>query len=69
MTIRTYIHSSHKRVESSALLDSGATENFLSMDYAKWLHLPIKRLSAPTSPVQTWMEPRIKRETSFSTLI
>ena len=47
MTIRTYIHSSHKRVESSALLDCGATENFMSMDYAKWLHLPIKRLQAP----------------------
>jgi len=47
MTIRTYIHSSHKRTESSALLDCGATENFMSMDYAKWLRLPIKRLSAP----------------------
>src|SRR5712672_3412896 len=47
MTIRTYIHSSHKRVESSTLLDCGATENFMSMDYAKWLHLPVKRLSAP----------------------
>ena len=47
MTIRTYIHSSHKRAESSALLDCGATENFMSIDYAKWLRLPIKRLSAP----------------------
>ena len=47
MTIRTYIHSSHKRAESSALLDCGAMENFMNMDYAKWLRLPIKRLSAP----------------------
>jgi len=47
MTIRTYVHSSHKRVESSALLNCGATENFMSMDYAKWLKLPIKRLAAP----------------------
>jgi len=46
MTIRTYIHSSHKRVESSALLNSGATENFMSLDYAKWLRLPVKRLEA-----------------------
>jgi len=46
MTIRTYIHSSHKRVESSALLNSGATENFMNLDYAKWLRLPIKRLEA-----------------------
>jgi len=44
MTIRTYIHSSHKRVESSALLNCGATENFMNIDYAKWLRLPIKRL-------------------------
>src|SRR5712672_4067167 len=47
MTICTYIHSSHKRVESSALLNSGATENFMNLDYAKWLRLPIKRLEAP----------------------
>jgi len=46
MTVRTYIHSSQKRVESTALLDSGATENFMSLDYAKWLNLPIKRLKA-----------------------
>jgi len=44
MTICTYVHSSHKRVKSSALLNSGATENFISLDYAKWLRLPIKRL-------------------------
>ncbi len=27
-----------------SLLDSGATENFLNLDYTKWLRLPIKRL-------------------------
>ena len=47
MTIRSYIHSSHKRAETSALLNSGATENFLSLDYAKWLHLLIKTLKNP----------------------
>jgi len=47
MTIRTYIHSSPKRVKSTALLDLGATENFMNLDYAKWLNLPIKRLNAP----------------------
>jgi len=46
MTIRTYIHSSPKRVESTALLDLEATENFMNLDYAKWLNLPIKRLKA-----------------------
>jgi len=44
MTIRSYVHFSHKRAETTALLDSGATKNFISLDYAKWLHLPIKNL-------------------------
>jgi len=47
MTIRSYIHSSHKRAETTALLDSGATKNFMSLDYTKWLHLPIKNLKDP----------------------
>ena len=47
MTVRTYIHSSLKRAEATALLDSGATENFMSLAYAKWLKLPIKSLRYP----------------------
>ena len=30
-----------------ALLDSGATENFMSLPYVKYLHLPIKTLAEP----------------------
>jgi len=47
MTVRTYIHSPLKRVETTALLDSGATENFMNLAYAKWLKLPIKTLRYP----------------------
>src|SRR5712675_2019452 len=47
MTVRTYIHLSLKRAETTALLDSGATENFMSLTYAKWLKLPIKTLHYP----------------------
>ena len=47
MTIRFYIHSIAKRAESIALLDSGATENFMNPAYAKWLQLPIKQLPEP----------------------
>jgi len=36
-----------KRAEAIALLDSGATENFINLAYAKWLKLPIKQLSTP----------------------
>ena len=44
MTVCFYIHSITKRAESVALLDSGATENFMNLSYAKWLRLPIKQL-------------------------
>ena len=47
MTIRFYVHSIAKRAESIALLDSGVTENFMNLAYAKWLQLPIKQLPEP----------------------
>ncbi len=47
MTLRVYLHSKSKRAKTIALLDSGATENFMSLDYAKHLHLPIKTLKEP----------------------
>ena len=47
MTIQFYIQSIAKRAEATALLDSGATENFMNLGYAQWLQLPIKQLSQP----------------------
>ena len=47
MTIWFYTRSIAKRAEATALLDSGATENFMNLGYAQWLHLPIKQLSQP----------------------
>jgi hypothetical protein len=47
MTIRTFLHSRLKRADAIALLDSGATENFMNLEYAKYLHLPIQRLKEP----------------------
>jgi hypothetical protein len=47
MTIQFYIHSIAKRAKSIVLLDSGATENFMNLAYAKWLQLPIKQLPEP----------------------
>src|SRR6266850_1890537 len=44
MTIQFFIHSIVKRAEFITLLDSRATENFINLSYAKWLHLPIKQL-------------------------
>jgi hypothetical protein len=47
MMLHIFLHSKSKRAETVALLDSGATENFMSLDYAKYLHLPIKTLREP----------------------
>jgi hypothetical protein len=47
MTLRVYLHSKSKRAETVALLNLGATENFMSLEYAKYLHLPIKTLKEP----------------------
>ena len=44
MSIKVYVNTLNKRAETSALLDSGATENFITTHYANWLHLPIKQL-------------------------
>src|SRR5712671_6265937 len=44
MNLKAYIHATHRRTEAPALLDSGATENFISLTYAKWLKLSFKRL-------------------------
>ena len=47
MQLCIFIHLSWKRAKTTALLDSGATENFISMQYAKELWLPIKHLQWP----------------------
>ncbi len=47
MMLRVFMHSKSKRADTIALLDLGATENFMSLQYAKYLHLPIKVLNKP----------------------
>ena len=47
MTIRFYIHTIAKRAEAVALVDSGATENFMNLTYTHWLKLPIHPLEKP----------------------
>src|SRR5579864_9418647 len=47
MTVRTYVNSAQKRADTVALLDSGATENFIHTDYAYAMRLPLKRLMVP----------------------
>jgi hypothetical protein len=45
MTVCFYTHSIAKRAEGVALVDSGATENFMNLQYVQWLRLPIKKLA------------------------
>ena len=47
MTLRVFTHSRSKRAETVVLLDSGTTENIMSLPYTKYLHLPIKTLVEP----------------------
>jgi hypothetical protein len=47
MTVRFFIHTKSKRAEALALVDSGATENFMNLNYARYLRLPIQRLATP----------------------
>jgi hypothetical protein len=44
MMVQIYLHSIVKRAETIALVDSGATKNFMNLSYAKWLKLPNKQL-------------------------
>ena len=44
MQLHVFIHLTHKWDEAAALLDSGATENFIQELYAQQLKLPIKCL-------------------------
>src|SRR5258707_11029942 len=47
MTLRFFVHSVAKRAKAIALVDSGATENFMNLQYARWLQLPIKQMDEP----------------------
>jgi hypothetical protein len=47
MTLHVYLYLKSKRAKTIILLDLGATENFMSLDYAKYLHLLIKMLKEP----------------------
>ena len=47
MTLHVFTHSRSKRAKTITLLDSEATENFISLPYTKYLHLPIKTIWEP----------------------
>ena len=47
MTLKVFVNTRSVRAETSALLDCGATENFVHIDYAWKKRLPVKVLATP----------------------
>src|ERR1700761_3038769 len=47
MTLKVFVNTRSIRAETSALLDCGATENFVHIDYARKKRLPVKMLTTP----------------------
>ena len=47
MTVRFYVHAQEEQAVDTALIDSGATENFMKLSYAQKLKLLIKELQEP----------------------
>jgi hypothetical protein len=67
MTVRTFIHSKLKRAETIALLNSGAMEKFMNLDYAKYLQLPIQCLKEPRKLYNIDGTPNKSRELQYFT--
>ena len=47
MTIRFYVHTPKGQAVDTALIDSGATENFMNLKYAQNLQLPMQEMEDP----------------------
>ena len=67
MSIRVYLHTSNKRAETPALLDSGATENFINHRYATHMRLPVKKLPTPRKVFNVDGTPNKKGDIQFYT--
>jgi hypothetical protein len=67
MSIQCFIHSLNKRVETSALLDSGATENFIKDAYTRCLNLPVRRLANPRKIINVDGSPNAQGDIKFFT--
>jgi hypothetical protein len=67
MTVHTFIHSKSKRAEAITLLDSGAMENFMNLQYAKYLQLPIRHLKEPQKLYNVDGTPNRSKELQYFT--
>ena len=65
MSLRLYLHTRNERAETSALLDSGAMENFIHLDYARRKRLVVKQLVTPWKIVNVDGTPNAKGEIRY----
>ena len=65
MSIQLYLHTRNERAETSALLDSGATENFIHLDYARKKRLTVKQLITLRKIVNVDGTPNAKGEIRY----
>ena len=67
MTLKVFLHSRDQRAETSALLDSGATENFIHPSYTRRKKLSVKVLLHPRKIVNVDGTPNTAREIKYYT--
>src|SRR5260370_8685094 len=67
MTLRFFVHSITKRAKAIALVNSGATENFMNLTYAKWLQLLIKQMEKPRKLLNVDGTENKSRQLKYST--
>ena len=65
MSLRLYLHTQNERAETSALLDGGATENFIHLNYARKKRLTVKWLLNPQKIVNVDGTPNAKGEICY----
>ena len=67
MSIKVFVHTLSKRAETSALLDTGATENFINEAYARKTCIPFKRLVKPRKIINVDGTPNVLGTIRFYT--
>ena len=67
MSLKVYLHTSNRKAENTALLDCGATENFINEWYARCMQLPIKQLTTPRKIINIDRTPDLWGDIQFYT--
>jgi hypothetical protein len=63
MTLHVFMHLRSKRAKTIALLDSDAIENFMSLEYAKYLPTYPSKHFYNQESCSMWIEPKTEQVT------